>query len=142
MRPRGGNGGPAFGPMIGGPINPLLGPGTGASAGRSGNGPPPIPSTGPPSGPTGATAATTFTGMGMFQSGLLNSSFNPVHATSLVGGQNWCNQWLKNIPTRSKRIDVVSRIFFPVMFGMFNMTYWLTYTYFNVQLLGLSAKKQ
>lgn len=136
--PRGGNNGSSFAPIIPGPINPLLGPGTGAT--QSGNqarntsGPPPIPSNGPPNGPTGATAASTFTGMGMFQSGI-SSSINPVHATSLVGGQNWCKKWLKNIPTRSKRIDVISRIFFPVMFGMFNVTYWLTYTYFNVHKL-------
>ena len=30
-------------------------------------------------------------------------------------------------PTRSKRIDVIARIIFPIVFAIFNLTYWLTY---------------
>ncbi|XP_076336041.1 glutamate-gated chloride channel-like [Tachypleus tridentatus] len=35
--------------------------------------------------------------------------------------------WLKKFPTRSKRIDVMSRILFPLMFALFNLVYWTTY---------------
>lgn len=30
-------------------------------------------------------------------------------------------------PSRSKRIDVIARIIFPIIFAVFNLTYWLTY---------------
>ena len=50
-----------------------------------------------------------------------------VHATP-ANQKNICQKWLSSFPTRSKRIDVVSRIFFPLMFGMFNIVYWTTYT--------------
>nr|XP_027194799.1 glutamate-gated chloride channel-like [Dermatophagoides pteronyssinus] len=43
--------------------------------------------------------------------------------------KNWCKRWLSKFPTRSKRIDVVSRIFFPFMFGLFNLVYWITYMF-------------
>ncbi|CAL1293321.1 unnamed protein product [Larinioides sclopetarius] len=35
--------------------------------------------------------------------------------------------WFSRFPTRSKRIDVVSRICFPVAFAFFNLLYWTTY---------------
>ncbi|UXI18608.1 transcription factor BTF3-like 4 [Sarcoptes scabiei] len=43
--------------------------------------------------------------------------------------KNWCKRWLSKFPTRSKRIDVVSRIFFPFMFALFNCVYWTTYMF-------------
>ena len=42
-------------------------------------------------------------------------------------GGNFINRWLASFPNRSKRIDVVSRICFPTMFGMFNVVYWTVY---------------
>lgn len=42
-------------------------------------------------------------------------------------GGNFLNRWLASFPSRSKRIDVVSRICFPTMFGMFNVVYWMVY---------------
>ncbi|XP_077562421.1 glycine receptor alpha 1 isoform X1 [Haemaphysalis longicornis] len=42
---------------------------------------------------------------------------------------NLCKAWLSKFPTRSKRIDVVSRIFFPLMFALFNLVYWTTYLF-------------
>ncbi|GBO05101.1 Glutamate-gated chloride channel [Araneus ventricosus] len=35
--------------------------------------------------------------------------------------------WFSRFPTRSKRIDVVSRICFPLAFAFFNLLYWTTY---------------
>ncbi|CAN7983046.1 unnamed protein product, partial [Ixodes hexagonus] len=42
---------------------------------------------------------------------------------------NLCKAWLSKFPTRSKRIDVVSRISFPLMFALFNLVYWTTYLF-------------
>uniref|UniRef100_A0AAN0N823 Glutamate-gated chloride ion channel n=1 Tax=Polyphagotarsonemus latus TaxID=1204166 RepID=A0AAN0N823_9ACAR len=36
-------------------------------------------------------------------------------------------KWLRRFPTRSKRIDVISRIMFPLLFVIFNFVYWFTY---------------
>ncbi|CAB3363753.1 Hypothetical predicted protein [Cloeon dipterum] len=42
---------------------------------------------------------------------------------------NCCRSWLSKFPTRSKRIDVISRITFPLVFAMFNLVYWSTYLF-------------
>uniref|UniRef100_A0A1B6DYL5 Glutamate-gated chloride channel n=1 Tax=Clastoptera arizonana TaxID=38151 RepID=A0A1B6DYL5_9HEMI len=42
---------------------------------------------------------------------------------------NCCRTWLSKFPTRSKRIDVISRITFPLVFALFNITYWSTYLF-------------
>lgn len=43
--------------------------------------------------------------------------------------ENCCRTWLSKFPTRSKRIDVISRITFPLVFAMFNLAYWSTYLF-------------
>ena len=45
------------------------------------------------------------------------------------GDVNFCRAWLNKFPSRSKRIDVISRIFFPLMFALFNLVYWTTYLF-------------
>ena len=42
---------------------------------------------------------------------------------------NFISRWLSRFPTRSKRIDVVSRISFPLLFAVFNIFYWVTYLF-------------
>ncbi|KAG8291891.1 Glycine receptor subunit alpha-3 [Homalodisca vitripennis] len=42
---------------------------------------------------------------------------------------SFCRSWLSKFPTRSKRIDVISRITFPLVFALFNITYWSTYLF-------------
>nr|WMV64442.1 glutamate-gated chloride channel subunit [Pardosa pseudoannulata] len=37
--------------------------------------------------------------------------------------------WFQRFPTRSKRIDVISRICFPLAFAIFNLGYWITYLF-------------
>lgn len=53
--------------------------------------------------------------------------------TASSGGRkknvNFCRAWLNKFPSRSKRIDVISRIFFPKMFALFNLVYWTTYLF-------------
>ena len=39
--------------------------------------------------------------------------------------------WISNFTSRSKRIDVISRIIFPVMFALFSLTYWTTYIHYE-----------
>ena len=41
----------------------------------------------------------------------------------------FCASWLAKFPTRSKRIDVISRNIFPMVFEFFNVAYWSTYLY-------------
>ncbi|XP_059477828.1 glutamate-gated chloride channel isoform X5 [Neocloeon triangulifer] len=45
--------------------------------------------------------------------------------------ENCCRTWLSKFPTRSKRIDVISRITFPLVFALFNLVYWSTYLFRN-----------
>ncbi|XP_045615635.1 glutamate-gated chloride channel [Procambarus clarkii] len=40
---------------------------------------------------------------------------------------NCCRSWISKFPTRSKRIDVVARITFPLVFALFNVAYWSAY---------------
>ncbi|CAL4066506.1 unnamed protein product [Meganyctiphanes norvegica] len=40
-----------------------------------------------------------------------------------------CQSWLSKFPSRSKRIDVISRITFPLVFALFNLVYWTTYLF-------------
>ncbi|CAG9568382.1 unnamed protein product [Danaus chrysippus] len=41
--------------------------------------------------------------------------------------KNCCRLWMSKFPTRSKRIDVISRITFPLVFALFNLAYWWVY---------------
>lgn len=43
--------------------------------------------------------------------------------------RNFFWAWIKKFPSKSKRIDVISRIFFPKMFALFNLVYWTTYLF-------------
>ncbi|XP_013173610.1 PREDICTED: glutamate-gated chloride channel isoform X2 [Papilio xuthus] len=50
-----------------------------------------------------------------------------IHITSKP--KNCCRLWMSKFPTRSKRIDVISRITFPLVFALFNLAYWSTYLF-------------
>ncbi|KAG1670325.1 Glutamate-gated chloride channel [Nymphon striatum] len=41
--------------------------------------------------------------------------------------RNFLKEWAKKFSSRSKRIDVIARITFPVAFALFNVVYWSTY---------------
>jgi len=38
-------------------------------------------------------------------------------------------RWLDKFPTRSKRVDVISRVTFPLVFAAFNILYWIKYLF-------------
>ena len=40
---------------------------------------------------------------------------------------NFIRKWLNRFPTRSKRVDILSRVFFPLFFAVFNLFYWVAY---------------
>lgn len=40
---------------------------------------------------------------------------------------NFIQRWLNRFPTRCKRVDVISRIGFPILFAIFNFAYWVNY---------------
>lgn len=44
-----------------------------------------------------------------------------------VAKEPCCQTWIGAYQWRSKRIDVVSRIVFPLVFAVFNLAYWSTY---------------
>ena len=51
-----------------------------------------------------------------------------VAARRRAGNSCW-RSWISKFPSRSKRIDVMSRIIFPVVFALFNFAYWGTYLF-------------
>ncbi|XP_037071823.1 glutamate-gated chloride channel-like [Pollicipes pollicipes] len=52
-----------------------------------------------------------------------------IHMQVGGGHQGCCRSWLAKFPTRSKRIDVIARITFPLVFALFNLIYWTTYIF-------------
>ncbi|XP_025409096.1 glutamate-gated chloride channel isoform X4 [Sipha flava] len=52
-----------------------------------------------------------------------------IHQTPPMEQNSCWKSWMSKFPTRSKRIDVISRILFPMVFAMFNMSYWSTYLF-------------
>lgn len=40
---------------------------------------------------------------------------------------NFIRKYLNRFPTRSKRIDIIARICFPLLFALFNLLYWVNY---------------
>lgn len=66
------------------------------------------------------------------QTNFVNLVVNSQAKTNAVGtkkSRNFFMNWLHRFPTRSKRIDVLSRIFFPLLFALFNVFYWVTYLF-------------
>ena len=41
--------------------------------------------------------------------------------------RNFLQAWLNKFPSRAKKIDVISRVIFPAIFAIFNMSYWCYY---------------
>ena len=60
---------------------------------------------------------------------LLNA--NKLHACEIhlksKKKRNFLQAWLNKFPSRAKKIDVISRVIFPAIFAIFNMSYWCYY---------------
>ena len=41
--------------------------------------------------------------------------------------RNFLQAWLNKFPSRAKKIDVISRVTFPAIFAIFNLSYWCYY---------------
>ncbi|OXA43920.1 Glutamate-gated chloride channel [Folsomia candida] len=50
-----------------------------------------------------------------------------IHMAMAPKREGCARTWLSKFPSRSKRIDVVSRITFPLIFALFNLAYWCAY---------------
>lgn len=59
----------------------------------------------------------------------MDSVFSPRPRTRglILPQPNFLRKWLNRFPTRSKRIDILSRVFFPLFFAVFNLFYWVAY---------------
>jgi hypothetical protein len=44
-----------------------------------------------------------------------------------VSNPNFIRKWLNRFPTRSKRVDIIARVGFPLLFALFNLFYWVNY---------------
>jgi len=49
---------------------------------------------------------------------------------------NFLQIWLNKFPSRAKKIDVISRVTFPAIFAMFNLSYWCYYLLQEAQSTG------
>ena len=65
---------------------------------------------------------------------LVVNSEAKTNAVRSTRSRNFFVNWLNRFPTRSKRIDVLSRIFFPLLFAMFNVFYWVTYLFRDFEI--------
>ena len=66
------------------------------------------------------------------QTNFVNLVVNSEAKTNAIGvkrSKNFFVNWLNRFPNRAKRIDVLSRIFFPILFALFNVFYWITYLF-------------
>jgi len=63
---------------------------------------------------------------------MLNSGAK-LHACEIVMNKpkkrnyNFLQAWLNRFPSRAKKIDVISRVVFPAIFAIFNLSYWCYY---------------
>lgn len=62
-------------------------------------------------------------------------------STPAAAQQNLVKKWLSQFNSTGRRIDVVSRLLFPIMFLIFNLTYWSTYADYE-GLRSLSVLKK
>lgn len=49
--------------------------------------------------------------------------------------------WIGSYTLRSKRIDVICRVLFPMIFAIFNVAYWSTYISANGEITDPSDEK-
>ncbi|KAF9794933.1 hypothetical protein SFRURICE_005168 [Spodoptera frugiperda] len=72
---------------------------------------------------------TTFAMKPLVRGGVVESKMRQCEIHINPPRKNCCRLWMSKFPTRSKRIDVISRITFPLVFALFNLAYWSTYLF-------------
>ncbi|CAH2240174.1 jg10115 [Pararge aegeria aegeria] len=72
---------------------------------------------------------TTFAMKPLMRGGVVDSKMRQCEIHMKPPEKNCCRMWMSKFPTRSKRIDVISRITFPLVFALFNLAYWSTYLF-------------
>ena len=50
-----------------------------------------------------------------------------LHMSAKKKNRNFLQAWLNKFPSRAKKIDVISRVVFPAIFAIFNLSYWCYY---------------
>jgi hypothetical protein len=50
-----------------------------------------------------------------------------IHMKPKKKNYNFLQAWLNKFPSRAKKIDVISRVIFPAIFAIFNLSYWCYY---------------
>jgi len=85
-----------------------------------GNGPPPPP---PPPGHSGSSGPP---GHGMPPTMMSKLHHCEIHMKPKKH-YNFLQSWLNKFPSMAKKIDVISRVTFPAIFAMFNLSYWCYY---------------
>ena len=96
---------------------------------RGPNGPPPPPP--PPGRSPGGTMGGPM-GVGPMGGGPVGGpQMNKLHHCEIhmkpKRHYNFLQVWLNKFPSRAKKIDVISRVTFPAIFAMFNLSYWCYY---------------
>ncbi|CAG5056877.1 unnamed protein product [Parnassius apollo] len=71
----------------------------------------------------------TFAMKPLMHGGVVDSKIRQCEIHISKKRKNCCRLWMSKFPTRSKRIDVISRITFPLVFALFNLAYWSTYLF-------------
>ncbi|KAJ0172049.1 hypothetical protein K1T71_012022 [Dendrolimus kikuchii] len=71
----------------------------------------------------------TFAMKPLVRGGMVDSKMRQCEYHMNPPRKNCCRLWMSKFPTRSKRIDVISRITFPLVFAIFNLAYWSTYLF-------------
>nr|ACT09139.1 glutamate-gated chloride channel [Plutella xylostella] len=71
----------------------------------------------------------TFAMKPLMRGAVLDSKMRRCEVHMAPPRKNCCRLWMSKFPTRSKRIDVISRITFPLVFALFNLAYWSTYLF-------------
>ncbi|KAJ2954922.1 hypothetical protein O0L34_g3250 [Tuta absoluta] len=66
----------------------------------------------------------TFAMKPLVRAGVLDAKMRQCEIHISPPRKNCCRLWMSKFPTRSKRIDVISRITFPLVFALFNLAYW------------------
>ncbi|XP_065351472.1 glutamate-gated chloride channel-like [Cloeon dipterum] len=77
----------------------------------------------------------------LMENGDKAGELSEVPAASSPAQQNLVSKWLSRYKTTARRIDVVARILFPVVYVLFNLTYWSSYAdYEGINTLSTYTK--